>query len=175
MALTLDKMSGKQKIGFLVAGVVIISLVLVLVAMLLIGDGSDGGNGGEKIISETEGTYVNENGDTVTVETVTNANGDTTTRETKEDAYGNVTTTDPELITTYFPYQVVREHEGYGATMRYFLSADSEKKIIKAMIEECDMEGDKALVREYINNIPLDLSEYTVNYETFTVDAVCEV
>ena len=169
MALTLDKMSGKQKIGLLVAGLVIISLVVVLVAVLLVGDSEVS----DRVVDETEGTYVNENGDTVTVETVTNESGATTTRETKEDAYGNVTTTDPGLITTYFPYQVVREHEGYGATMRYFLGVDSEKKTIKAMVEECDVEGDKALVEAYIDSIPLDLSEYTVNYETFTVDAVC--
>ena len=150
--------------------VMIVCLVIVLVAVLVTGDGDDGG----EIVDVAEGIYTDENGNTVTVETTTNANGDTTTTETKEDAYGNVTTTDPNLVTTYFPYQVMREHDGYSATMRYFLSADESTKVITAMVEECDVEGDKALVQEYIDSIPLDLSDYTVEYATFVVDAVCE-
>lgn len=93
--------------------------------------------------------------------------------ETKEDEYGNVTTVNPELITTYFPYQAMRDHEEYGSTLRYFLSIDEGSTVIDAVIEYCDVENDKALVQQYIDAIPLDLSAYTVNYETFYEDARC--
>ena len=181
-------MTKNQKIGVLIAIAIIVILIIISASLMA---------GGEQIIdgavsnSETEQsedgtsveeeTYVNDEGYTVTKEITTYADGGKIITETKEDEYGNVTTVDPSLITTYFPYQVMRKHtsedlldSGFEYTLRYSLSLDEEAKVINATIEFCDVEGDKALVQEYINSIPLDLSAYTVNYETFAEDAFCE-
>ena len=192
-----EKLTKPQKVG-VVLGIVII--VLLLVFVLLLTDGLFNGGGGSELEEEVvEETYVEDgdtviketrrdeegnvtvvetreesDGSTVTVETYTNTEGDVTTTGTKEDAYGNVTTLDPALITTYFPYQVMREHEGGDPTLRYYVAVDEGSKTISALIEACDEEGDKALVQQYINSIPLNLSSYTINYESFDEDAICE-
>ena len=161
------------------ASIIVVILLLVLSIMLSGDSGSteDGGFGNENSseVATGEETYTDEQGYTVTKVTTTDENGDIVVVETKMDNYGNVTTVEPSLITTYFPYQIMREHEGMESTLRYFLSINDEEKTIDALIEYCDEEGDKALVQEYINSIPIDLSSYTVNYESFSEDAICSV
>ena len=166
--------------------VVVIALLIILVVLLTSGSPSDGGvdddTGQEEgVVDVTEDTYTNEDGYTVTQEIKTYADGGKVITETKVDEYGNVTTVDPSLITTYFPHQVMRQHTskdlvdaGFEYTLRYSLQLDEDAKAITATIEYCDEGGNKALVQEYLSAIPLDLSEYTVNYETFTEDAFCE-
>lgn len=163
-------LSVKEKLGFGLGFLIIIGLIVGLYFMIF--------GGGEEVLepgTTTEETYVNEKGDTVTKVTTVDEGGEATVTETKEDEWGNVTTVDPSLITTYLPYQVAREHEGEIETLRYFLYIDDDNdKLIHAMIEDCDEENDRALVEQYINSIPLDMSGYTVEYETFYEDAVCE-
>lgn len=181
-------MTKNQKIGVLVVIAIIVILIIILASLMAGGEQIIDGavSNGETEQSEDgtsveEETYVNDEGYTVTKEITTYADGGKIITETKEDEYGNVTTVDPSLITTYFPYQVMRKHtsedlldSGFEYTLRYSLSLDEGAKVINATIEFCDVEGDKALVQEYINSIPLDLSAYTVNYETFSEDAFCE-
>ena len=181
-------MTKNQKIGVLVVIAIIVILIIILASLMAGGEQIIDGavSNGETEQSEDgtsveEETYVNDEGYTVTKEITTYADGGKIITETKEDEYGNVTTVDPSLITTYFPYQVMRKHtsedlldSGFEYTLRYSLSLDEEANVIHATIEFCDVEGDKALVQEYINSIPLDLSAYTVNYETFAEDAFCE-
>ena len=183
----MQNLSTKQKIGFGLAFVVILSLLIIFM-VLVMGIGSnetsvdnDNAEQGSKIVDVTEDTYTNEQGYTVTQEITTYADGGKVITETKMDEYGNITTADPNLITTYFPYQVVRRHTsedlidwGFEYTLRYQLQLDEEAKIITATIEYCDAEGDKSLVEQYLDSIPLDLSTYIVNYETFAEDAICE-
>lgn len=169
----LNNLTTAQKLG-IGLGFVIFALMLVFVGFLA----SDRENGeqsvGESAVEETEEVYTDENGYTVTKKTYIDESGETVTEGTKEDADGNVTTIDPGLITTYFPYQVSRKHkESNESTLRYFLSIDEETKTINALVEECDVAGDQALVQEYINSVPLDLSAYTVVYETFSNNASC--
>lgn len=176
----------KQRIGFGIIVVVIIVLLVILVVLVMNSSQDDSvndeeGQQADGVVDVTEDTYVDDQGYTVTQETTTYADGGKVITETKMDEYGNVTTVDPSLITTYFPYQVVRKHTsedlidaGFDSTLRYSLHLDEESKTINAMIEDCDVEGDKALVEQYISSIPLDLSAYTVNYETFSEDAFCE-
>ena len=182
----LKNMTKKQKIGFGLAFVVIVILLILLVVLVASSPennevNNDEGQTDDGVTDVVEDTYVDEQGYTVTQTTTTYADGGKVITETKMDEYGNVTTVDPSLITTYFPYQVMREHTskdlvdaGFDYTLKYSLQLDEEAKVITATIEYCDVEGDKALVRQYINSIPLDLSEYTVNYGTFAEDAFCE-
>lgn len=167
-----------QKIGWGL-GVVIAILLIVLLAVMMSGQSGKSGTTEEENI--TEETYTTNDGNTytVTTETMENGSGEEVEVSTKMDEYGNVTTTDPNLITTYFPYQVMRQHEGelvelgFDSTVRYSLNLDEENKVITAMIEDCDQEGDKELVERYLSVIPIDLSAYTVEYEVFAEDAIC--
>ncbi len=154
----LRNMTKKQKIGVAVFLAIVVILVLVLILLVM---------SGQQAVDET----TDDDG----------SSGETVVTETKMDEYGNVTTVDPDLITTYFPYQVMRKHAseelvdfGFEYTLRYALDLDEEARIITAIIEYCDVEADKALVQQYIDSIPLDLSAYTVNYETFSEDAICD-
>jgi len=184
----LRNMTKKQKIGAVVFLAVIIILVIILM-FLMFGDqqatdesSGDGDSVGQNEAANVkEETYENDDGYTVTKKTTIYENGETVVTETKMDEYGNVTTVDPDLITTYFPYQVMRKHtseelvdSGFDYTLRYSLDLDEEARIITAIIEYCDVEADKALVQQYLDSIPLDLSVYTVSYETFSEDAICE-
>lgn len=175
----------KQRVGFgVILAVVVVLLIVLIVLVMNNPQDNDIDNEEEQtdsVVDVTEDTYVDEQGNTVTQEITTYADGGTIITETKTDEYGNVTTVDPSLITTYFPYQVMRKHAnedlidfGLEYTLRYSLYLDEDAKVINATIEYCDVEGDKALVQEYINSIPLDLSGYTVNYETFSEDAFCD-
>lgn len=176
----------KQRVGFgVILAVVVVLLIVLIVLVMNNPQDNDVDNEEEQqtnsVVDVTEDTYVDEQGNTVTQEITTYADGGTIITETKTDEYGNVTTVDPSLITTYFPYQVMRKHTnedlidfGLEYTLRYSLHLDEDAKVINATIEYCDVEGDKALVQEYINSIPLNLSGYTVNYETFSEDAFCD-
>lgn len=161
-------LSGKQKLALTLVALVVISAVIVIIFMALSSSGQSDSD------EEKAGSYVDDNGYTITTEETTNDEGETVLITTKEDEYGNVTTTDPDLITTYFPYQVMREHKNYDPTLRYYVNINEDTMTINAMVEECDVEADKALVREYIDSIPIDLSAYTLNYDIFSTDAICE-
>ena len=163
-------LSAKEKLGLALGVLIIIGLIVVLVFTVLNPSSEEKLEPG----TETEESYVNEWGDVVTKKTVVSEDGEATVTETKKDEWGNVTTVDPNLITTYFPYQVAREHKEWVPTLKYYLYIDEENdKLIHASIEDCDEEGDKALVQEYINSIPLDMSEYKVEFQTFSDDADC--
>ena len=192
-------LSAKQKLGFVALAVVIVVLGVVLMVVAQSGDSGELVNGGGDDI--LNGTYTNEQGNTVKVETEKDRNGNTVTTKTSEDDEGNVTTTkivtdkdgnktttevvvdeygnerttDPKLLTTYFPYQVMRKHDNYEPTLRYFVDVNEEEKIIEAIVEACDEEEDKKLVKQYVDSVPLDLSAYVVNYELASEDAICDV
>ena len=164
-----DNLSGKKKLGVVVSALLALSFLVVLVAMFAVGSNVQGGPEGM-----INGTYQDEQGNIVNVETTVNENGETVTTRTKTDEYGNTTTVDPNLITTYFPYQVMREHAEWTPTLKYYLYiSDDNNMVINAMIEACDEERDMALVQQYIDSIPLDMSGYTVEYQTFDTDADC--
>lgn len=118
-------------------------------------------------------TYLDEDGNTIIRTVVTNSDGTKTVTEIKRDAYGNVNTTNPNMISTYFPHQVMREHEDGESTFRLYLSLDEKTKVINAVTEGCNEEEDKALVKEYIESVPLDLSDYTITYEEASEDVGC--
>lgn len=160
-----------QKVGIL-AGLIIVILLGVLLA-LLVAEQNNGNETVEEVAAEE--TYTTDDGNiyTVTTDTVVDENGNEVTVSVKEDEYGNTTTTDPNLITTYFPHQVMREHGNMDPTLRYFLYIDEGEMVIHASIEECDVEGDKELVQRYLSSVPVDLSGYTINYEIFDEDVVC--
>lgn len=118
--------------------------------------------------------YYDEDGNTV-IKTVTiNDDGSKMESEIKQDSYGNVNTTDPKLISTYFPHQIMREHEGGDSTFRVFMDANTKDKVIEAVIESCAEDEDKALVQEYVKNVPIDMSAYTISYTTAREDVDCD-
>ena len=118
-------------------------------------------------------SYYDEDGN-VTIKTTTiTSDGKKIVTEIKGDGYGNFTTTDPNLISTYFPYQMMREHEDGDETFRMFLDVNEEEKVIEVTMEGCSEEENKELAQEYIDHVPVDLSAYTVSYELVGEDVIC--
>ena len=148
----------------------------MLVGALLVvafADLPQGEDGASEDYGVAEASYADGDGYTYNEEMITNEAGETETIWTKTDEYGNTTTMNPEMITTYFPYQAVREHADGSASLRYYLSVEEGNTTIDAVIEYCDVENDKILVEQYVNAIPIDMSAYTINYEEFSEDANC--
>ena len=173
-----NKLTKGQKIGAM--AMVIIMLLLVVLLSLIVNSkdenvGENGGiaNEGGSDYVEGEELVIDGMNYVVKKESVEGEDGKYTEREVKEDEYGNVTTVDPNLITTYFPYQKMRAHSDWEDTLRYSLELDEEYKIINASIEYCDEAGNKEMIQQYLDSIPLDLSSYAVNYELFSEDAIC--
>ena len=162
----LTNLKPNQKIAIILGIIILISIIMVL-PNLFQNNGDIGGNPNE---SES---YTDDQGYTISTRTEINDRGEEVTITTREDPYGNVTTTDPSLITTYFPYQVMREHKEWTSTLRFYLSISQTDKIIYANIEDCDIENDKKLIQDYINSIPIDLSSYSIEYEITSVDTDC--
>lgn len=162
----------KQKIA-LFLGIIIIILAAVLLPWLFHNSQNSPDESEATDTSKTE-SYDDEQGYTITTETYTNDEGEEVTTSIRTDRYGNTTTMDPDLLTSYFPYQVMREHDESIKTLRYFLSLDNSTKTIHAIMEDCDIENDKALIQEYINSIPVDLSDYQIEYEFSSTDTDCE-
>ena len=75
----------------------------------------------------------------------------------------------------YLPYIVYPE--GYDdntvAAPNYMISGDENTKTLDIMISECDVEGFKKAAWDYLNSLPIDFSEYQVNYEINKVDVRC--
>lgn len=165
----LTNLTTNQKIGFGL-GIVIIVLIIVLAPTMLQGLFVNNTATDEPV---TE-TYTDEQGNTVTVETYTNDQGEEVVTGTREDPYGNITTINPDLITTYFPYQVMRDHADGDPTLRYYLAIDEASGLIRVIMEDCDVENDKILIQQYINSIPFDLSGYKIEYELSSVDTSCD-
>lgn len=190
----LTNLTTKQKIGIGLAITLVLVLSLALIALISSNIGQDNTTEEDEITSyinedgyevsvetytDEEGgktkieTYTDDEGRIITIETHTNTSGETTVTGTKEDEYGNITTIDPNLVTTYFPYLVVREHSDAEPTLHYYVGADENSKIIRATIEYCAVEEDKALVEQYIRSIPIDLSSYTIEYTISETDIYC--
>ena len=162
----LTNLKPNQKIAIGLGLIILIAVVIFLPKLFQGHQNSDDTTSGAT-------SYVDEQGYTVTTETHINDQGEEVVTGTREDPYGNVTTIDPNLITTYFPYQVMRQHKEWTSTLRYYLSINQSDKIIYANMEDCDVERDKALILDYINSIPIDLSEYTIKYELTRTDVDC--
>lgn len=163
-----------QIIGFTLGVVIVLLLFVVLISWLANSNMARTEETKPVEGTTTTETRVDEDGNTIITETKIDNDGNEIVTESKVDEYGNVTTVDPDLITTYFPYQVMREHEGWEATLRYSLHISDDGKTINALVESCDEEKDKELIQQYINSIPIDISEYTIEYETFSEDAICD-
>ncbi len=168
-------MTRKQKVLSILFVLIVVILIIILSVMLSNYNQPEAEEETEVTTDVTERNEVINGQDyVVTKETTVNADGETEVTETKMDSFGNVTTTEPNLITTYFPYQVVREHEDGRITLRYSLRIQEDSNVINAAVEGCDVENDKKLVQEYLNSIPIDLSNYTINYVPFFEDAFCD-
>ncbi len=169
----LRNLSIKQKIVIVLGIVLIVGLTAFAFFYL---QANEAGNSESRSTNDNDTateTYVDEQGYTVTTETHVDDSGKEYTTTTREDPYGNITTADPDLITTYFPYQVMREHKEWTSTLKYFLTIDEDTKIIGADMEDCDIENDKRLIDQYIQSIPIDLSDYTIEYNLISVDTDC--
>ena len=162
-----------QKIVLGLGVVALIAVIAFLPQLFQISQKSDDNETGTANSSKTE-NYTDEQGYTIVKETYTNDQGEEVIiTGTKTDPYGNVTTLDPSLITTYFPYQVMRAHKNWESTFRFYLSISEKDKKIYADMEDCDVEQDKRMIQDYIDSIPIDLSDYYIEYSLTSTDADC--
>ena len=165
----INNLDPKKKLGLIIGFITFIILIILIVNLSQNSFNSDTKKG------PIEETYTDEQGYTVNREIVTDENGETSVQGTKEDQYGNVTTLDPDLITTYFPYQVMREHLHHTPTLKYYLGINEDTGVIRVNMEDCDVENDKKEIEEYLDSIPLDLSNYTIEYELSNTDTNCGI
>ena len=77
----------------------------------------------------------------------------------------------------YFPYseyldEFADEDEGVLAP-DYMVSADEDNKIITVMVSACNVDGFKAAAMEYLETVPIDLSDFQVNVEVNDINVGC--
>lgn len=80
----------------------------------------------------------------------------------------------------YLPYSayVFLDYDDADDTSRVYYSIEENTAIEKGIVisvDSCDVEGNTAAAQEYLKSIPVDLSEYTVVYQTHTGEVPCDV
>ena len=75
----------------------------------------------------------------------------------------------------YLPHSVYPE--GYeddgGIAPNYMITGDEYNETLDIMVSTCDAEGFKEAAWNYLDSLPIDFSNYTVNYEMNSVDVRC--
>ncbi|MBR3157307.1 hypothetical protein IKF20_02685 [Candidatus Saccharibacteria bacterium] len=72
----------------------------------------------------------------------------------------------------YLPYVVDSSIE--DAAPLVFMDGNESKRTIDVTVSACNPEQYKKLATDYLDSTPLDLSEYTINFEVSSTDAICE-
>ncbi|MBR2766658.1 hypothetical protein IKD67_01040 [Candidatus Saccharibacteria bacterium] len=76
----------------------------------------------------------------------------------------------------YLPHLVYPENRGksgVSSAPNIMITGDQEKKSLNIMVSVCDEERFKKEAWEYLNTLPIDFSDYTVNYEVNGLNAGC--
>ena len=74
-------------------------------------------------------------------------------------------------LSLYLPYVVKSKYEG-GAPNIYIEGNENNRRI-DVMLSTCDTDALRSQAENYLNSIPVDLSEYTINYNVSEADARC--
>ena len=75
----------------------------------------------------------------------------------------------------YLPHTVYPEgSEDDGVTApNYMITGDEGTKTLDIMVSVCDAEKFKKEALGYLNTVPIDFSNYTINYETNSINVEC--
>lgn len=82
------------------------------------------------------------------------------------------------LLTDYLPYdKYVLDYDGSGNSRMYFsiMENTAVDKGIVVSADSCGIEENIAAANEYLNSIPVDLSDYVIVYQTHTDEAPCNL
>ena len=171
----------KQRIGFGLAFVVIVALVVILFVMIgTPQESSDeaGDNGGaSEEVAETEqivlgegvaGTALAEDGND---EKTASAQVPVSTEYNERHKY---------TLVDYMPsaiYDFKEYGDGQSGTRIYWEIVENTaiEKGIVVKLDSCDEAGNKALANEYLRSIPVDLSDYVIVYQVRVGGVPCDV
>ena len=82
---------------------------------------------------------------------------------------------DTYSLDLYLPHMVYPEGHRVGDNMApdYMITGDESAKTLDIMVSKCNVEGFKKDAWDYLNTIPIDFSDWTVNYEINSTDVGC--
>ena len=87
-------------------------------------------------------------------------------------AYYNTYSLDLYLPYIVYPEGAVEDDDSMTAP-NYMISGDEETKTLDVMVSACDVEGFKKAAWDYLNGLPIDFTNYTVNYEINDINVEC--
>lgn len=174
-----QNLTKRQKIGIL------ISLFLIIILLFYIffitqnsSENTSQNNEEDATESEINIEEINYNPDSSTKESSNNyiqelINNDYQYKKSDPNYYLEHTT-NPELLSTYLPHIEYRYYILDETQYRsvYFYAFQKDEKTIEIMVEKCDEEQDKIRANNYLNSLPLDLSQFTIEYNINT-EAYC--
>lgn len=174
-----QNLSKKQKLGIAVLIVVIVVLAMVFAAMA------------NQVQEDISGNPEEEQ---ITVETATGVSGDSISGGSDENGDGNGTeakSVEVPVSTDYnerheytlSDYLPASKHEyvDYGddesGIVDYWWVTENTvvEKGIVVSADDCDEKENTAAANEFLSNLPVDLSEYTIVYQTHTGSVPCDV
>ena len=89
------------------------------------------------------------------------------------DSFCQGTYRNTDSLSLYLPHYVYPEgHDDVAPN--YYISGDEDSKTIIIAVSDCNIERFKMEAWDYLNSIPIDFSEYTVEYETNSMDVECD-
>ena len=82
---------------------------------------------------------------------------------------------DTYSLDLYLPYTVYPEgYEDDGITApNYMINGDESSKTLDILVSSCNEQGFKDAAWNYLNTLPIDFSDYKINYDVNSVDVRC--
>ena len=80
-----------------------------------------------------------------------------------------------DLYLPYIMYPDGYDEENADGTLapNYMITGDDKAKTLDILVSTCDAERFKQEAWKYLNSLPVDFSDYTVNYEVNSIDVDC--
>lgn len=84
---------------------------------------------------------------------------------------------DSYSLDVYFPYEVYPERDesqaGESLAPNYILNVDEENKVITIMVSSCNVDRFKSDALNYLDTVPIDLSDYQLDVQINNVNVEC--
>ncbi len=78
-------------------------------------------------------------------------------------------------LSLYLPYKSSSEEANTDSLLApdFYIDGDQNEKYLDIMLSMCDVERFKKEAWDYLNSLPIDFSEYTINYRINEVNVEC--
>ena len=82
---------------------------------------------------------------------------------------------DSYSLDLYLPYSIYPEEgdEEEVVAPDVYINGDEDRKIIDVMVSKCDVDSFKKKATDYLKTLPIDLNDYTINYEINDINVRC--